>query len=119
MCVWGGTRYLCSTTRSLRGKAWAQISVETMGLISWIHFCTVTGRKDFIYVHDIQSIHIICVFVCVCRLVAEWRLSRGVEEQTQAFFEGFNEVLPQQYLQYFDAKELEVSVTPHHMLFAK
>lgn len=46
--------------------------------------------------------------VSVCRLVAEWRLSRGVEEQTQAFFEGFNEVLPQQYLQYFDAKELEV-----------
>uniref|UniRef100_A0A8C1SMR1 HECT-type E3 ubiquitin transferase n=1 Tax=Cyprinus carpio TaxID=7962 RepID=A0A8C1SMR1_CYPCA len=44
----------------------------------------------------------------VCRLVAEWRLSRGVEEQTQAFLEGFNEVLPQQYLQYFDAKELEV-----------
>lgn len=44
----------------------------------------------------------------MCRLVAEWRLSRGVEEQTQAFFEGFNEVLPQQYLQYFDAKELEV-----------
>ncbi|XP_062401585.1 itchy E3 ubiquitin protein ligase a isoform X1 [Sardina pilchardus] len=42
------------------------------------------------------------------RLVAEWRLSRGVEEQTQAFFEGFNEVLPQQYLQLFDAKELEV-----------
>jgi atrophin-1 interacting protein 4 len=40
--------------------------------------------------------------------VAEWRLSRGVEEQSQAFFEGFNEVLPQQYLQYFDAKELEV-----------
>lgn len=50
------------------------------------------------------------MFPCVapCRLVAEWRLSRGVEEQTQAFFEGFNEVLPQQYLQYFDAKELEV-----------
>lgn len=46
--------------------------------------------------------------VSPCRLVAEWRLSRGVEEQTQAFFEGFNEVLPQQYLQYFDAKELEV-----------
>lgn len=44
----------------------------------------------------------------MCRLVAEWRLSRGVEEQTDAFFEGFNEVLPQQYLQYFDAKELEV-----------
>lgn len=49
-----------------------------------------------------------CFCIVVCRLVAEWRLSRGVEEQTQAFFEGFNEVLPQQYLQYFDAKELEV-----------
>lgn len=48
------------------------------------------------------------LYISVCRLVAEWRLSRGVEEQTQAFFEGFNEVLPQQYLQYFDAKELEV-----------
>uniref|UniRef100_A0A8C1YJC2 HECT-type E3 ubiquitin transferase n=1 Tax=Cyprinus carpio TaxID=7962 RepID=A0A8C1YJC2_CYPCA len=47
-------------------------------------------------------------YLMVCRLVAEWRLSRGVEEQTQAFLEGFNEVLPQQYLQYFDAKELEV-----------
>lgn len=63
----------------------------------------------------------LCSFICVelrsvylsaapCRLVAEWRLSRGVEEQTQAFFEGFNEVLPQQYLQYFDAKELEVKL---------
>lgn len=50
------------------------------------------------------------VYVFVYRLVAEWRLSRGVEEQTQAFFEGFNEVLPQQYLQYFDAKELEVFI---------
>lgn len=50
------------------------------------------------------------------RLVAEWRLSRGVEEQTQAFFEGFNEVLPQQYLQYFDAKELEVPSLATDML---
>uniref|UniRef100_A0A672NKP1 E3 ubiquitin-protein ligase n=1 Tax=Sinocyclocheilus grahami TaxID=75366 RepID=A0A672NKP1_SINGR len=49
------------------------------------------------------------------RLVAEWRLSRGVEEQTQAFLEGFNEVLPQQYLQYFDAKELEVQTTLHNI----
>ncbi len=50
-----------------------------------------------------------------CRLVAEWRLSRGVEEQTLAFLEGFNEVLPQQYLQYFDAKELEVQTTLHNI----
>uniref|UniRef100_A0A8C1SMM9 HECT-type E3 ubiquitin transferase n=1 Tax=Cyprinus carpio TaxID=7962 RepID=A0A8C1SMM9_CYPCA len=48
------------------------------------------------------------IILIINQLVAEWRLSRGVEEQTQAFLEGFNEVLPQQYLQYFDAKELEV-----------
>lgn len=57
----------------------------------------------------IGSVHL---DLSVSRLVAEWRLSRGVEEQTQAFFEGFNEVLPQQYLQYFDAKELEVLPRP-------
>lgn len=56
---------------------------------------------------SVRRLRIELVFVSY-RLVAEWRLSRGVEEQTQAFFEGFNEVLPQQYLQYFDAKELEV-----------
>lgn len=57
-------------------------------------------------------VELCCVYLSAapCRLVAEWRLSRGVEEQTQAFFEGFNEVLPQQYLQYFDAKELEVKL---------
>lgn len=55
---------------------------------------------------DVELMRDLCV---PFRLVAEWRLSRGVEEQTQAFFEGFNEVLPQQYLQYFDAKELEVT----------
>ena len=62
----------------------------------------------------LHSVWVYCVnlHISVFRLVAEWRLSRGVEEQTQAFFEGFNEVLPQQYLQYFDAKELEVLFYP-------
>ncbi|XP_030072045.1 NEDD4-like E3 ubiquitin-protein ligase WWP1 isoform X3 [Microcaecilia unicolor] len=41
-------------------------------------------------------------------LMAEWRFSRGVEEQTKAFLDGFNEVVPLQWLQYFDEKELEV-----------
>lgn len=40
--------------------------------------------------------------------MAEWRFSRGVEEQTKAFLDGFNEVVPLQWLQYFDEKELEV-----------
>lgn len=41
-------------------------------------------------------------------LMAEWRFSRGVEDQTKAFLDGFNEVVPLQWLQYFDEKELEV-----------
>ncbi|XP_031728180.1 NEDD4-like E3 ubiquitin-protein ligase WWP1 [Anarrhichthys ocellatus] len=41
-------------------------------------------------------------------LMAEWRFSRGVEGQTKAFLDGFNEVVPLQWLQYFDEKELEV-----------
>uniref|UniRef100_A0A8C1VK17 E3 ubiquitin-protein ligase n=1 Tax=Cyprinus carpio TaxID=7962 RepID=A0A8C1VK17_CYPCA len=41
-------------------------------------------------------------------LMAEWRFSRGVENQTKAFLDGFNEVVPLQWLQYFDEKELEV-----------
>lgn len=40
--------------------------------------------------------------------MTEWRFSRGVQEQTQAFLDGFNEVVPLQWLQYFDEKELEV-----------
>ncbi|KAM4823847.1 NEDD4-like E3 ubiquitin-protein ligase WWP1 isoform X1 [Urocitellus parryii] len=41
-------------------------------------------------------------------LMTEWRFSRGVQEQTKAFLDGFNEVVPLQWLQYFDEKELEV-----------
>jgi hypothetical protein len=40
--------------------------------------------------------------------MTQWRFSRGVEEQTKAFLEGFNEVVPLQWLQYFDERELEV-----------
>ncbi|KAB1256420.1 NEDD4-like E3 ubiquitin-protein ligase WWP1 [Camelus dromedarius] len=41
-------------------------------------------------------------------LMTEWRFSRGVQEQTKAFLDGFNEVVPLQWLQYFDEKELEL-----------
>lgn len=44
----------------------------------------------------------------LCSLMTEWRFSRGVQEQTKAFLDGFNEVVPLQWLQYFDEKELEV-----------
>ncbi|XP_041375572.1 NEDD4-like E3 ubiquitin-protein ligase WWP1 [Gigantopelta aegis] len=41
-------------------------------------------------------------------LMTNWRFNRGVEEQTKAFLEGFNEVVPLQWLQYFDERELEL-----------
>lgn len=42
------------------------------------------------------------------RLMSDWRFSRGQEEQTKSFLEGFNEVLPLEWLQYFDERELEL-----------
>lgn len=47
-----------------------------------------------------------------CRLLTDWRFTRGVEEQTKAFLDGFNEVAPLEWLRYFDEKELEVSRLP-------
>ena len=43
-------------------------------------------------------------------LMVQWRFSRGVEEPLTSFFNGFNEVLPMSWLQYFDERELEVSL---------
>ena len=40
--------------------------------------------------------------------MTDWRFKRGVEEQSKAFLDGFNEVVPLQWLQYFDERELEV-----------
>ena len=38
----------------------------------------------------------------------EWRFTRGVKEQTEKFLEGFSEVIPVEWLQYFDERELEM-----------
>lgn len=40
--------------------------------------------------------------------MTQFRFDRGVKEQTKAFLEGFNEVVPLQWLQFFDERELEV-----------
>lgn len=42
------------------------------------------------------------------RLMTDWRFSRGQEEQTKGFLDGFNEVLPLEWLHYFDERELEL-----------
>lgn len=42
------------------------------------------------------------------RLMTDWRMNRGIEEQTKAFLDGFNEVVPLEWLHYFDERELEL-----------
>ncbi|XP_064076261.1 E3 ubiquitin-protein ligase Su(dx) [Vanessa tameamea] len=42
------------------------------------------------------------------QLVTQWRMTRGIEEQTIAFLDGFNEVVPLEWLKYFDERELEL-----------
>ena len=41
--------------------------------------------------------------------MTQWRFTRGIENQTKAFLDGMNEVVPLQWLQYFDERELEVT----------
>ncbi|XP_067052161.1 NEDD4-like E3 ubiquitin-protein ligase WWP1 isoform X1 [Acropora muricata] len=41
-------------------------------------------------------------------LMTQWRFNRGIEEQTKAFLDGFNEVVPLHWLQFFDEKEIEL-----------
>lgn len=56
----------------------------------------------YIYVHLIN-------FLCNGpRLMTQWRFRRGIEEQTKAFLDGFNEVVPVNWLQFFDERELEL-----------
>lgn len=35
-------------------------------------------------------------------------MTRGIEDQTKAFLDGFNEVVPLEWLKYFDERELEL-----------
>ncbi|CAH8622925.1 unnamed protein product [Schistosoma rodhaini] len=53
---------------------------------------------DVEYYNSLKFIH----------LMVNWRFSRGVEDQTNAFLTGFEDVFPLQWLQYFDERELEV-----------
>lgn len=40
--------------------------------------------------------------------ITEYRISKRVEEQFQAFMSGFNELIPQELINVFDERELEV-----------
>ena len=41
-------------------------------------------------------------------LVVQWRIGKRVEEQKDAFLEGFYELIPSELIGVFDEKELEV-----------
>jgi hypothetical protein len=42
------------------------------------------------------------------RLMVEWRIQKRVEEQFNSFLSGFNELIPQDLINVFDERELEV-----------
>mgnify|MGYP002718946465 CR=1 FL=1 len=44
-------------------------------------------------------------------LVTEYRISRRVSEQFEAFMSGFNELIPQELINVFDERELEVGLS--------
>jgi E3 ubiquitin-protein ligase NEDD4 len=43
-------------------------------------------------------------------LVTEWKISRRIEEQFNAFVTGFNELIPQELVNVFDERELELLI---------
>lgn len=81
----------------------------------YIYICGIFRKRErtieVLGVFKYFTSHINYLFlntIFIFSLMTEWRFSRGVQEQTKAFLDGFNEVVPLQWLQYFDEKELEV-----------
>jgi E3 ubiquitin-protein ligase NEDD4 len=42
------------------------------------------------------------------QLIVEWRIQGRVKDQFSAFLSGFNELIPQELINVFDERELEV-----------
>lgn len=79
--------YICGIFRK------RERTIEVLGVFKYF-----TSHINYLFLNTIF----------IFSLMTEWRFSRGVQEQTKAFLDGFNEVVPLQWLQYFDEKELEV-----------
>ncbi|ODQ82829.1 hypothetical protein BABINDRAFT_159328 [Babjeviella inositovora NRRL Y-12698] len=43
-------------------------------------------------------------------LITEWKISRRVDEQFRAFMDGFNELIPEELVNVFDERELELLI---------
>ncbi|RUP50996.1 LOW QUALITY PROTEIN: hypothetical protein BC936DRAFT_136672 [Jimgerdemannia flammicorona] len=60
------------------------------------------GGRDIIVTEDNKKEYV--------DLITEWRISRRIEEQFKAFKEGFNQLIPQDLVNVFDERELELLI---------
>lgn len=44
------------------------------------------------------------------QLIVEWRIRGRVQDQFNAFLSGFNELIPQELINVFDERELELLI---------
>ncbi|KRY86333.1 NEDD4-like E3 ubiquitin-protein ligase WWP2 [Trichinella pseudospiralis] len=68
------------------------------------------GGKDIKLTEENKEEYLKCDYVSIVffSLTVEWRFNRGIQEQTKAFFDGFNEIFPMDWLKIFDERELEL-----------
>ncbi|XP_064535524.1 E3 ubiquitin-protein ligase Su(dx) [Drosophila montana] len=79
-------------------ELWFSVDFEVLGQIIH-HELKENGEKERLTEENKEE---------YITLMTEWRMTRGIEQQTKTFLEGFNEVVPLEWLKYFDERELEL-----------
>ncbi|XP_002004059.2 E3 ubiquitin-protein ligase Su(dx) [Drosophila mojavensis] len=79
-------------------ELWFSVDFEVLGQIIH-HELKENGEKERVTEENKEE---------YITLMTEWRMTRGIEQQTKTFLEGFNEVVPLEWLKYFDERELEL-----------
>ncbi|KAL5279465.1 WWP1 family protein [Megaselia abdita] len=79
-------------------ELWFSVDFEVLGQI--IHHELKEGGEKVKVTEENKEEYI--------SLMTDWRMTRGIEQQTKTFLEGFNEVVPLEWLKYFDERELEL-----------
>ncbi|EDW39569.1 GL15308 [Drosophila persimilis] len=79
-------------------ELWFSVDFEVLGQIIH-HELKENGEKERVNEENKEE---------YITLMTEWRMTRGIEQQTKTFLEGFNEVVPLEWLKYFDERELEL-----------
>lgn len=86
LSIWSLTvktsRWLRRTRRNTSSKSW-----YFLGVLAWS--CLIINNNS---------------------LITEWRIHKRVEEQFKAFKEGFNQLIPQDLVNVFDERELELLI---------